>query len=354
VQAGEWDVNITAWNPLSSDHVEQAIYVGETMKGLAVTDNGLQVGKNQPYSIQISFEKVASDMCVLVDFGATTGDNTDVFLFSNVAECDQYPGVPIAGPVTNPMTVTFTYPNNGQYAISVTAGNFLHTESESLVTTISNARCKKPTLTLFNHHPHNYAPLQHSRKDSLKIEGTATFDCAVTILNKKQWKAARIDETTGNVLATVDLQVEAVKGAQSAVLLMPANFLGYGLFKFNWTVTMDPSKFPSGDIFESTAVTYVRVTKSILKAKIVEGSAEKITRGYGQTVLLQPGVLSYDPDLPAGEPQVHGWDIVHGFAFDPRVKFILRYLEEVSVLWPGPACRRTSAWGHVLPLVWLR
>ena len=273
------------------------------MKGLQVTDNDIQVGKDQPYAIDISFEKTASDMCVLVDFG-DKDDDSDVFLFSNTSSCPQYPGVSIQGPVTNPMTVAYTYAANGQYKINVTAGNLLHTQSLTLTTTISSAKCKRPTVSIFEQHPHIYDPLTHNRKDSLVMEGAAIFDCDVTVQNLKKWEAMRLDETTGEVLETIDLNVDTVKGAESAVLLLPEQFLGYGLFRLDFTVTMDPSKFPDGDIFASSQFSFVKVLKSSLKASIIAGNARKITRGYGQSIAFQPGLLSEDPDVPEGEPQV--------------------------------------------------
>ena len=302
-QSGLWDVNITAWNPISSDHVQTTIYVGDTMKGLDVTDGNERVGKNKPYSIDITFEKTAPDMCVLVDFGDSDPDAADQFVYSN-STCPQYPGIPVVGEVFNPMKVTYTYPSNGQYHISVEAGNLLHMEDTTLTTTISNAQCSRPELSIYEHRPNNYDPLQLLRGDDVVLEGFAEFDCEVTVKNSKEWKASKLDVLTGEEIKAVDLTAEAITGTSAATLLIPAQYLDYGLYVFEFTVTMDPAEFPDGDVFASTISTHVQVKASPLRPALEVGRSEMITRGFGQFLKLQPGSLSKDPDVPDWEPQV--------------------------------------------------
>jgi len=297
-------VNITAWNPLSSDNVQITIYVGNTIKGLMIDDGNRRVGKGEVYSLDISFEQTAPDMCVHVDFGDPETDSGDVFLYSNGSTCPQYPGVPIVGQVTNPMTTTYSYPNNGRYSVSVTAGNFLHTETEEIMPTISNANCKRPELSIYNQRPNIYDPAEMLRVDDIVKEGFAVFNCEVTLQNTKEWKVEKLNSSTGEVVETVDLQGDSITGASTATLYIISQALAYGLYGITFTVTMDPTEFPDGDIFSSSITTYLNVVRTPLQPALEIGRSEKITRGYGQELWLQPALYSKDPDLPEGEPQV--------------------------------------------------
>ena len=46
------------------------------------------------------------------------------------------------------------------------------------------------------------------------------------------------------------------------------------------------------------AYTYVNITKSDLQPILITGSVAKVTRGWGQMLILNPMELSLDPDNP--------------------------------------------------------
>ena len=57
----------------------------------------------------------------------------------------------------------------------------------------------------------------------------------------------------------------------------------------NWT-----RKLP----FSNNVFTYIKIKKSPLKGMMIKGGVSLITRGYGQTVSLEPYMFAEDPDYP--------------------------------------------------------
>ena len=90
---------------------------------------------------------------------------------------------------------------------------------------------------------------------------------------------------------------------QNSELILPARSLPYGIFKLIITSRMwddsiaDPNwtrKLP----FSNNVFTYIRIKKSPLKGMLIKGGVSLITRGFGQTVSLEPYMFAEDPDYP--------------------------------------------------------
>ena len=110
--------------------------------------------------------------------------------------------------------------------------------------------------------------------------------------------------SNGNeVLTQEDLQTVAPLTIESSELIIPPLSLGYGTYKITFTARMwddsiaDPNwtkKFP----FLNDAYTYIKIKKSSLKAMLVKGGVSLVTRGFGQSITLEPYIYSEDPDYP--------------------------------------------------------
>ena len=100
-----------------------------------------------------------------------------------------------------------------------------------------------------------------------------------------------------------DLAAIAPATFQNSELILPARSLPYGIFKLVFTSRMwdesiaDPNwtrKLP----FSNNVFTYIRIKKSPLKGMLIKGGVSLITRGFGQTVSLEPYMFAEDPDYP--------------------------------------------------------
>ena len=90
---------------------------------------------------------------------------------------------------------------------------------------------------------------------------------------------------------------------ENSELIIPGRSLPYGIFKLVFTSRMwddsiaDPNwtrKLP----FSNNVFTYIRIKKSPLKGMMIKGGVSLITRGFGQTVSLEPYMFAEDPDYP--------------------------------------------------------
>ena len=99
------------------------------------------------------------------------------------------------------------------------------------------------------------------------------------------------------------MQIVAPLTFQAPELIIPPRSLLYGTYKVTFTARMwddsiaDPNwtkKLP----FQNDAFTYIKIIESPLKVMLIKGAVSAVTRGYGQSILLEPYIFSEDPDFP--------------------------------------------------------
>ena len=107
-------------------------------------------------------------------------------------------------------------------------------------------------------------------------------------------------------LTPVGLEEIAAATFASSKLIIPARSLSYGTYKLVYTSRMwddsiaDPNwtrKLPfSNDVF-----TYIKIKKSPLRGMMIKGGISLITRGQGQSLVLEPYLYAEDPDYPENQ-----------------------------------------------------
>ena len=107
-------------------------------------------------------------------------------------------------------------------------------------------------------------------------------------------------------LTPVGLEEIAAPTFTSSELIIPARSLSYGTYKLVYTSRMwddsiaDPNwtrKLPfSNDVF-----TYIKIKKSPLRGMMIKGGISLITRGQGQSLVLEPYLYAEDPDYPENQ-----------------------------------------------------
>ena len=100
-----------------------------------------------------------------------------------------------------------------------------------------------------------------------------------------------------------DISSIAPSTYENSELIIPLRTLPYGIFKLIFTSRMwddridDPNwtrKLP----FSNNVFTYIKIKKSPLKGMMIKGGVSLITRGFGQTLSLEPYMFAEDPDFP--------------------------------------------------------
>ena len=86
-------------------------------------------------------------------------------------------------------------------------------------------------------------------------------------------------------------------------LFIPVRYLNYGLYRVQFTVTMDPVPL-NGLLFSSTIESAILIVPSPLIAQVVNSGMNFITAGDESSVKLEAGGFSRDPDVDPEESQV--------------------------------------------------
>ena len=74
-------------------------------------------------------------------------------------------------------------------------------------------------------------------------------------------------------------------------LVVPPRSLDYGVYQMKFTVTLALSSQ-----LTTTAVTYVRIIPSPITVNLLQLGSSMIAHGQQQTLILDPGSFSIDPD----------------------------------------------------------
>ena len=279
-------MSIIASNPLDSATVSVVISVAESVVGVSVTDSGGVTSPGELKYFTVSFDALPSNAVVDVAFG----DDESATFDGQHTE------------VTNPMRLSHVYVTSGAYTIEITAYNNVSRSTASLDFTVSATQdCKRPRVTIKDvYAPLFYRPYIVPRKDAFTLSAEANLDCGTTVKTNDTWSVDEVDTQFGHMLRGVD--IESLASRTNFDFAIPARFLPYGLYRVTYSVVMDG---PS-DAFSDRVVTYIRVVKSPLIARLMQGVESTLVRGWGQDVTLDPGRFSLDPDLESGESQVSG------------------------------------------------
>ena len=129
-----------------------------------------------------------------------------------------------------------------------------------------------------------------------------------------KWKAYTVvieedeESQVGKKEKLTEVQInETIPSWNTALLDAPGNVFEYGLHKlvFRFEIETGNEDIP----FYKEAFTYINITKSPLMPVLLDGSASKVSRGWGQALTLFPGQLSVDPDYPSEKVQKNSLSI---------------------------------------------
>ena len=204
------------------------------------------------------------------------------------------------------MSVNFS--DYGMFNVTAYALNFV-TEVETwheLMVIVTSAPCAPPDVTIPLNSTASLAPLKFKMSEAVVIGTLAITNCSDVLSTKKTWTISKAVVNVSNLyeeLTDLDITEIAPDTMSKAELIIPARMLEYGTYKVRFFSRMwderdeDPMwtrKLP----FERDAYTYIEIIPSDLVARLTDSTANLVTRGQGQSLLLEPYFFSYDPDYP--------------------------------------------------------
>ncbi|KAK3865158.1 hypothetical protein Pcinc_029214 [Petrolisthes cinctipes] len=282
-----WGYNtVQGW--LNSDNF--TIDVATELKGFNLTDDGKVVEPNSLKTLTASFEVLPPMSCIKIDFDDESPQETYGY---NDTCTSFYPEATYMGPHSNPMVLQHNYTEEGKYQLKALARDATKTLSLMLPLVIATLPCSMPIVHIMDKVPLEN-PAEFMRSVSFQLSTSTIINCTHIVPVRRWWVATEVNPETEDPWRDIVLEDNLASWNYSQLDIVPL-FLSLGTYRLTYWVSIDASKiFP----LMRSDKTYIRVTASPLEAKIIEGGASAITRGYKRTVTLSPGTLSKDPDEP--------------------------------------------------------
>jgi hypothetical protein len=181
-------------------------------------------------------------------------------------------------------------PITGLTTVHFLIKNYLESLKLTTTVTVSNLKCKRPTLNIQNRANNFLKPTITKRSMQFSVIGITTLDCEITLKNIKEWFLYEINPLTGSYTKTVDKR--DIISSFSSEIYIPSNFLDNGTYQFIYQVTMDCAEGSFMDSVDS----FIRIVPSGMAIFPFSGGIKEISIGRGQSIDLDPGRYSYDFD----------------------------------------------------------
>jgi hypothetical protein len=148
--------------------------------------------------------------------------------------------------------------------------------------------CSNPDITLWPSNPTIAIPLQIERSQDFSITSTLQFNCAQSFAVIQQWS---IQMCLDSLCSLKQQFISSSLQMTLSELYIPSNTLQYGLYQLTLAVKMSVSSQ-----LISSVITYVKIIPSSIQVNLIQFGPSIITRGKQQTLVLDPGRFSIDPD----------------------------------------------------------
>ena len=129
-----------------------------------------------------------------------------------------------------------------------------------------------------------YAPSNVRRSQPFSISSNVLINCSASLATLKRWTVFKC-----NPQCTIPVLIQG--STTLGELFVAARSLDYGVYQIKLTVTMTLSSQ-----LTASAVTYVSIIPSPVTVNLLQLGSSVITRGQQQTLTIDPGSYSTDPD----------------------------------------------------------
>jgi hypothetical protein len=274
---------------------------------IQIDDFQLITSKQEQKNFEVTFESLGTGTCMEVDF-----KDGAVKTYGDQSSCEEWlPDVrydPIYTEITSPLPLIYVFYQEGIFNVTARAKNRVTDIAtvDDVMVIVTSAPCAPPKIMIPFNSTNNLAPVEFFRAEKIVVKANQYLNCTPVLTTTKSWQLFSVTVNISNGAETTtpaDLATVAPATVNGAQLIIPALSLAYGTYKLVFTSRMwdkalaDPNwtrKLP----FSNQASTYIKVNKSPLKCGLIKGGVSLVTRGAGQSLLLEPFLYSQDPDWP--------------------------------------------------------
>ncbi|CAN8007810.1 unnamed protein product, partial [Ixodes pacificus] len=304
-EPGQHDVFVYAWN-----HVQQrtepflvSFRSMEPIEGLDVYMNETTPKDEHIRNFLVSFELVGTDTCLMIDYG----DETPKRAYGSRSQCftryrpDQFQH---EGELENPMWLQNIYERGFDYVFSLIAFNDISEQSTSFNITVNNEPCKPPIIKIRNQVLDPVNATVFYRLRPVELYTFTSVECNISIDVTRAWEAFLLNET-GDIIRQVDLT--PLDSRTKSMIFVPEFFLDAGMYKLRYNVNMSAPRAKPPMFHKRFAETYIEMKPSPLLPQMSNGAQSRVTRGFPQTLILNPGNYSINPDDPTDKNFTVTW-----------------------------------------------
>lgn len=282
-------------------------YILSSIAGLAISDQSILVPRNTPKSFVAMYQNFSSMSCLYIQYF----DNS-IECYGDFLTCSSFPS-DVSLPRACPSVLAYNYQNslitftrsfNQSRAWLYAYGwNKLTqvTAQAYLAFPLSTASCGVPVIEFNIFNPVMRWARRIQRSEAFSVSTSTILNCSNSLNNTKQWNILQCNVDTGNCVPTAYLNglISQLSSARRSEIYIRAQQLPLGTYLFNFTVSMN-----SQANFAGVGFTYIKIVSSDLQVNMLPNGTSVITAGVTQSVLLQPGVYTLDPDSSYFDPRV--------------------------------------------------
>ncbi|XP_069977559.1 polycystin family receptor for egg jelly [Penaeus vannamei] len=270
--------------------------VGQVRVGI-IDDFAIVTGKNETKTFEVSFESLGGGTCLVIDFGDSSplvAYGEEITCKTNFSHAFYYPE-PTLDIINN---YTHVYAAEGVYNMSIFAYNPISVTTDTLMFCVTSIKCRPPKVEIFGGTLDYLSAPKLYRGEVNSLAALGQVDCEVTSKTKKRWQIYHVDATTGATMQPVII-MNIITSWNKPEISIPKIFLTYGYYVLTYSLTMwDPAVLDPAWPFQKQADTYIEIVKTPIIAMMFEAALTRVVRGLIQTVDLEPGLHSIDPDFP--------------------------------------------------------
>eukprot|EP00095_Tigriopus_kingsejongensis_P012230 maker-scaffold528_size145933-snap-gene-0.29 protein:Tk12230 transcript:maker-scaffold528_size145933-snap-gene-0.29-mRNA-1 annotation:"hypothetical protein IscW_ISCW000316" len=316
---GTYDLQLGVWNPLDDWLYTEPVTVEVLSRcgPISIADGGIITDADEPRDFTVTLERAGLRTCVTVDWG--NGDPLE--FYGNLDSCRIRYRTLVASDVkefnhiSKTIKSTRVFRSRGLYEVNATAFDIRHFVETSLPITVFNMPCNSPqTWIALNYTSVENPELIPGKLKAKKVEFHAVSDikCTKPTPTYMTWRLYEVylipDESSqiGVKEDLIELPLNNTNPSwNSSILSLPPMTYDFGLYKAVFKLEVETFD-PDIPVFDES-FTYFRVVPSPLVPVILEGSASKVSRGWGQIIKLNPKSLSIDPDAPHAKDFTYQW-----------------------------------------------
>lgn len=296
-EPGQHDVFVYAWNHVQqrTDPFVTSFRSMEPIQGLDVYMNETTPKDEHIRNFMVTFELMGTDTCVVVDYG----DESPKQAYGSGSQCftryrpDQFQ---LQGELQDPMWLQHIYERGFDYVFTLVAFNDISEQTSVFNITVNNEPCKAPIIKIRNQVLDPVNATVFYRLRPVELYTFTSVECNISIDVTRAWEAFLLNET-GDPIRQIDLT--PLDSRTKSMIFVPEFFFEAGLYKLRYNVNMSAPRAKPPMFHKRFAETYIEMKPSPLLPQMSNGAQSRITRGFPQTLTLNPANYSINPDDPS-------------------------------------------------------